>query len=88
MILNMFEGGIKKMGLTELLTKIGDDNTTYQNLRRSMKDIKTTKHGSLISFYTNELSPTDIVRGAGKIGLVVWVDADILEDVLNNTKKE
>ena len=68
------------MGLTELITLIGDDNIDVQNVEQSAIKMKTNKkHGGLeITF----CSPHDIMNGANKVGLVVWIDKNDFEEAL------
>ncbi len=68
------------MGLTELISLIGDDNIDVQNVEQSAIKMKTNKkHGDLeITF----CSPHDIMNGANKVGLVVWIDKNDFEEAL------
>lgn len=68
------------MGLTELVTIIGDENISVQNVEQSAVKMKVNKkHGDLeITF----ASPHDILNGANKIGLVVWFDKDEFNEAM------
>lgn len=65
-------------GIVELIKEIGNDNILYKNLKNCMTDIKLRKGESEISFVTQQLTPNDVMTNTGKIGIVIWVDDDVM----------
>lgn len=70
----------RKIGLVELLTRIGDDQIKFQNLDTCWIDAKwDRKKGTKITFGTDEpLGP----NGTEPLGLVVWLPRDEVRRIL------
>ena len=61
------------MKLSELITRIGDENVIFQLLADSTTNVNTNKKGvSLITFATDQTNATAVLHDDGKIGFVVW----------------
>jgi hypothetical protein len=71
----------KKLGIIELLTRIGEENVCLQNLVESATNFQARKRGhTAITFLTNQMTPTEIVHGPPKmVGLVLWLPAALVE---------
>lgn len=73
----------EKTGLVGLIAEIGNDSITFQDLRGCITDVETKGDESEVSFLTNELSATDLIKNSGKRGFVVWVDDDVFTKALS-----
>lgn len=64
--------------LSELIAVVGDDNIKLQNLLESLDSATTTKkNGTKLSFFTDQITPTEIMRGTQTVvGLVIWLPKD------------
>lgn len=64
--------------LSELVASVGDENIKLQNLLDSLDAATTTKkNGTKISFFTDQITPTEIMRGSETVvGLVIWLPKD------------
>ena len=71
----------KKLGIIELLTRIGEENVRLQNLLESATNFQARKQGTTaITFLTNQMHTTEVVHGPPKMmGLVLWLPADLVE---------
>ena len=79
----------KEKGLAELFAKIGNDNLVYQNLRNSADNVSRTREGDFkVTFYTDQITANDFLAGKGKIGLVVWVDQDVMAEAHSKLNEE
>lgn len=68
------------MGITELLTAIGDDNIQFQNLDHCASDLNySAKKGTKITFGTEQ--PVSL-EGTEKLGLVVWLDRKTVAEAI------
>ncbi len=74
-------------GLSELIKKIGNENMSFQMLHNCMTNIRQAKKHSTISFQTEMLTATDVAKGTGKVGLIIWVDTDIFDNSLKELKE-
>ncbi|PTA90432.1 hypothetical protein C9415_21950 [Kluyvera sp. Nf5] len=66
------------IGITRLMSAIGDDRIQFQMLDNAMTSIRSAKQHTTISFQTQALNATDAALGDGKVGFIVWVDRDVL----------
>lgn len=68
-------------GIVELLTCVGNDSIEFQKLADCLTGAKEKKREECteLSFVTQAITPTDIVMGSGKIGLVIWVEQPTME---------
>jgi len=68
------------IGIVEMLTRIGDDRIAFQNLDQCYITADWNhKKGTRITFGTEEsLGP----NGTERLGLVVWLDRDLVKEVL------
>lgn len=69
--------------LIEVINEINsreDDKTVMQNLSECMENIRECGRGknkhSVVSFSTTNISPTEVVRQGGKVGIVLWMDRE------------
>lgn len=74
-------------GLSELISKIGNENIGFQMLHNCMTNIRQAKKHATISFQTDSLTATDVARSTGKVGLIVWVDRDVFDNSLKELKE-
>lgn len=63
------------MTLTEVLSKIGDENIKLQFIDQSMTNFSENKKEAKVTFAT-EKQHRPTFMGGSKMGIVVWVDAD------------
>lgn len=71
----------RPMGVTELVSKIGDDNIKFQNLDTCSISLNYDhKKGSKITFGTEEPITPD---GTERLGLVLWLPRDKVKEILN-----
>ena len=71
--------------LTELLTEIGDDNLSLQQLQTCMTGAKYNKGVTTVTFITEEVGPMDLAD-CKKTALIVWIDGDKFDETLNKFK--
>ena len=70
------------MKLSELILKIGDDKVKFQILQNALSGISLGKDGdSKVTFFTNAITPSDVMQSKGKVGLVVWIPREEWEKV-------
>jgi hypothetical protein len=74
----------RKLGIIELLTRIGEDNIRLQKLVESATHFKLKgKRGhqeTAITFMTNQMNPTEVFRKkARNVGLVLWLPSELVE---------
>jgi hypothetical protein len=70
------------MKLSELILKIGDENVKFQILQNALSGISLGKDGdSKVTFFTNAITPSDVMQSKGKVGLVVWIPREEWEKV-------
>jgi hypothetical protein len=70
------------MKLSELIAKIGDDKVKFQILQNALSGISLGKDGdSKVTFFTNAITPSDVMQSKGKVGLVVWIPREEWEKV-------
>ena len=70
------------MKLSELIAKIGDENVKFQILQNALSGISLGKDGdSKVTFFTNAITPSDVMQSKGKVGLVVWIPREEWEKV-------
>lgn len=62
------------MTLTELLSKIGNENLRVQFISESLISFKETKDDLEINFATEKQNKP--IDGCNKVGIVVWMDAE------------
>lgn len=65
------------LGISELVSKIGDENITVQNLMQNMTDARQLKDHAKITFATSKTNGQQVMRGAAGIesdvmALVLW----------------
>jgi hypothetical protein len=64
-------------GLVDLLTRIGDDKIRMQGLGSCLLGARLIKGGGTeIRFATDAMTPTEIMTGTKRIGLVLWLEGD------------
>lgn len=68
------------MKMSELILAVGDDNVVFQNLLNDASSVDLTKHGTKITFYTDAISPVEMLAGGEtkKMGLVLWLPRDLV----------
>ena len=70
------------MKLSDLILKIGDEKVRFQILQNALSGISLGKEGdSKVTFFTNAITPSDIMQNKGKVGLVVWIPREEWEKV-------
>lgn len=75
------------MSILKALEVVGADNISYQYLNNCFVKAKANKkhNDTEVTFCTN----VDVLNDSGKVGLIIWVDADKLQsavdEVLNDT---
>lgn len=70
------------MKLSELIAKIGDKKVTFQILQNALAGISLGREGdSKVTFFTDAITPSDIMQNKGKVGLVVWIPREEWEKV-------
>lgn len=72
------------MKMSELIIAIGDDNVEFQNLDHCAIDLDyTAKSGTKIRFGTHMPLTPD---GTKKLGLILWLDRDLVEAAIKEKK--
>lgn len=76
-------------GIVELLTCVGNENIQYDNLSHCLTGAKEKKRDNCteLSFVTLAITPSDIVLGTAKIGIVIWVDQSVIEKAYEEASK-
>ena len=69
-----------KNHVVDLLNKVAaidPDAVSYQPLAKAMTSVKTDRDGlSAISFKTDAVTCTGLLKGTGRIGMIVWLDRE------------
>lgn len=66
---------MKKQGLVDLLTRIGDEKIALQNLDADIIGAQSRKGGfTELRFGTRCTTPGEVLNGDGRLGLVLWLD--------------
>lgn len=65
------------MGISELLTRIGDDNIMFQNLDNDIVRLKTRADGQSEITFGSQAQTT--INGTERLGLVLWLNRDDVE---------
>ena len=75
---------MSKIGMVEMLTKIGDERIEFQNLDHDLRGAQVLKDGATeLRFGTRATKPTELAAGGTKrIGLVLWLDRDAVNKAL------
>lgn len=76
------------IGITRLMSAIGDDRIQFQMLDNAMTSIRSANQHTTISFKTQAINATDTAIGGGKVGLIVWVDRDVLNGEMANLRAQ
>ncbi|URG13831.1 hypothetical protein [Acinetobacter phage vB_AbaS_TCUP2199] len=68
-----------KVGLSQVLAEIGDDNYKLQVLGSSLKGFRQNKRDTVIEFYTDpentpQFSGPNMIVDTPKLGVVLWID--------------
>lgn len=65
-----------------LLKAVNEEKIKFQYLYDCMVNIKEKKREkcSEISFMTKEITPNDVVNGEGKIGIIIWLEPDYINE--------
>lgn len=72
------------IGMTELISKVGDDRIKFQTLDSDAISMKYDhKKGTVITFGTDMPLNLD---GTKEMGLVVWLPREVVSDILGNHK--
>lgn len=65
------------MKMSELILEVGDENVVMQDLLNDAQTIDKTKHGTKITFYTDQVQVEELLSGSSvnteKIGFVLWL---------------
>jgi len=68
------------MKMSELILAVGDENVVFQNLLNDAHTVDKTKHGTKVTFYTDQVQAEELIGGDSastkKLGLVVWLPRD------------
>lgn len=83
----------QKLGMVELVRRVGDDRLFFQNLDEVATNysLKRGKRGEAdlteIRFLTDAITPTQVMNGETKmLGLVVWLPRDLVAQALADSK--
>ncbi len=65
-----------------LLTAITEDKIMFQHLYECMTGIKEKKREkcSEVTFMTKDITPNDVLNNEGKVGIVIWIDRNYVEE--------
>ena len=73
----------KPLGIVELLTRIGDDQISFQELIGSATNFQARKKPSphtAVTFLTDQITPSEVMAGKPRrVCLVVWLPAELVE---------
>lgn len=69
------------MKISEIISKVGEENIRVQFINKAMTGIRNTRDGIEVSFLTEAIDPNDVMHNTGKIGLVLWVPREIWEKI-------
>lgn len=70
-----------------LLKAVEEEKMTLQYLNDCMVGIKERKRESCshVSFLTKEITPNDVVNNEGKVGIIIWLKKDFIDDFNEGT---
>lgn len=74
--------------MSHLIAAVGDDNVRFQNLDMDAHAIDKTKHGTKITFYTNQMQAEELLGGGmpKMQGVVIWMPRDKVEAAIAAVK--
>ena len=70
--------------LSELIAQYGDETIQFQNLDHCVDDFQMTKKGTKARFGTEQ---TFDLKGFKKLGLIVWMDREKVDEILAKSKE-
>lgn len=77
------------MKMSELILAVGDENVVFQNLSNDAYTIDKTKHGTKITFYTDQVQAEEFLDAGKtkKMGLVLWLPRDRVDEAIVAEKR-
>lgn len=72
------------IGITELVTRIGDKRVRLQGLDGSIKSLHASKGVTTVTFLTDQPIGLD---GTTDLGLVLWLPRDVVAEILKSDKQ-
>lgn len=80
----------KPVSMTDLINALGNENIRFQNLDHSLISADwSAKKGSRVTFGTDvNVKPTPGFEGLEKLGLILWLDRDLVEQTMARLKAE
>jgi hypothetical protein len=77
------------MKMSELILAVGDENVVFQNLSNDAYTIDKTKHGTKITFYTDQVQAEEFwnVGKTKKLGLIVWLPRERVDEAIAAEKR-
>ncbi|OQW34130.1 MAG: hypothetical protein A4E20_11895 [Nitrospira sp. SG-bin2] len=78
------------MKMSELILAVGDEHVRFQNLMHGDLNADLTKHGTKLTFYTDAITPADIMNpdGCKTIALVLWLPKDRVDAALRTAAQQ
>lgn len=73
------------MKLSELIARYGDDRVQFQNLDQCADTLNMGKKGTKITFGTEQKIS---LNGTVQLGLVLWLDRKVVDEILAAMKAE
>ena len=65
------------MGLLELIKNIGEERISVQCINNCFISVKSKRSEETeISLLTTEITPDELAKNKGKVGLIIWIDRD------------
>jgi hypothetical protein len=79
----------KKLGIIELMTKVGEDNVRFQPLPTCLVKIVQKRHDVEVTFATDAITPDEVAEGSSKnTCLIVWMPSDLVNAAVAEHKKK
>lgn len=77
------------MKMSELILSVGDENVVMQNLLNDAVGMDSTKHGTKVAFYTDQVTPADLMdpNNSQKVGLVLWLPRERVNAAIAEEKR-
>ena len=72
---------MRKLGIIELLQRVGEENVSLQFLAQSMDGITMARNGDArVTFVTHAINATEVAVGTPRnVGIILWLPAPLVE---------
>lgn len=70
-----------KVGISELVSRFGDEQVGFQMLDTALTHASTQKGTTRITFGTEATTASEMLANEGRVGIILWVERGTFERV-------